>query len=345
MSTCEQSELLDMIARIGMANSIEESLALFKIAGSQLEHCKFIFASKRGGTPGFSVNRTFSAGGAIRSLFNTEKVFVLDQQTVKEMQKGSASYFSDYSISLDTQALSYLEPFLRGVKSRIPKDFEEVFGFIAREDVNVDPLPYTVENLHNLDSPEAADRIYDKLKAYQRLRTLDANWFRTKGEVRSKLSEAEIVKCAQEQIAGMFESLVDEKEMSEITFCHQVMYCQLLMMVLIQLREPRLSVSAKLQEFLQFLDSELATIFARETVIAHSFFMRGQKFTFFGKIQIKKPDLFQVLDGMAWDLWHVRQLEKLMTLKPLQNARYFFPALLTFDKRFTEVIDLYPLKS
>jgi hypothetical protein len=261
------------------------------------------------------------------------------------MEKGSASYFLDYSISLDTQALSYLEPFLRGVKSSIPKDFKEVFAFIAREDVNVDPLPYTIENLRNLESPKAADRIYDKLKAYQRLRTLDANWFRTKGEIRSKFSEEEIVKSAQEQIAEMFESLADCKEMSEITFCHQVMYCQLLMMVLIQLREPRLSVSAKLQEYLQFLDSELATIFARETVVAHAFFTRGQKLTFFGKVQIKKPDLFQVLDGMAWDLWHVRQLEKLMTLKPLQNARYFFPALLTFDKRFTEVIDLYPLKS
>ena len=81
MSVYEQSELLDMIASIGMASSIEESFALFKVAGSHLEHCKFIFTSKQGGTPGFSVNRTFSAGRTIRSLFNTEKVFVLDQHT------------------------------------------------------------------------------------------------------------------------------------------------------------------------------------------------------------------------------------------------------------------------
>lgn len=48
---------------------------------------------------------------------------------------------------------------------------------------------------------------------------------------------------------------------------------------------------------------------------------------------------------MAWDLWHIRQLEESMTLTPDPRARYFFPSLLTFDKRFVEVMDLYPLRS
>ncbi|KAF1007586.1 MAG: hypothetical protein GAK28_01541 [Luteibacter sp.] len=56
-------------------------------------------------------------------------------------------------------------------------------------------------------------------------------------------------------------------------------------------------------------------------------------------------DLFDQLIGMAWDLYHVRQLEENMTFKPSPGARYFFPALLTFDKRFIEIIDLYPLRA
>jgi hypothetical protein len=38
-------------------------------------------------------------------------------------------------------------------------------------------------------------------------------------------------------------------------------------------------------------------------------------------------------------------MEESMTLKPSRGARYFFPALLTFDKKFIEIMDLYPLKA
>ena len=38
-------------------------------------------------------------------------------------------------------------------------------------------------------------------------------------------------------------------------------------------------------------------------------------------------------------------MEQSITLKPAKQARYFFPALLTFDRRFIEIMDLYPLKA
>ena len=100
-----------------------------------------------------------------------------------------------------------------------------------------------------------------------------------------------------------------------------------------------------MSQFLEFCDSEMATIFARESIVARAYFERGQNLKFFGKVQANKDDLFWVLNGMAWDLWHVRLLEKAMTLRPAREARYFFPALLTFDKRLIEIIDLYPLKA
>lgn len=34
-----------------------------------------------------------------------------------------------------------------------------------------------------------------------------------------------------------------------------------------------------------------------------------------------------------------------MTLRPAREARYFFPAFLTFDKSLIEIINLYPLKA
>jgi len=48
---------------------------------------------------------------------------------------------------------------------------------------------------------------------------------------------------------------------------------------------------------------------------------------------------------MAWDLWHIRQLEVGLTLSIRPEARYYFNALLTFDKRLIEIMDLYALRS
>ena len=47
---------------------------------------------------------------------------------------------------------------------------------------------------------------------------------------------------------------------------------------------------------------------------------------------------------MAWDLYHIRQMELLATIRPDDNARYYLPAFLTCDKRLVDILDLYPLK-
>jgi hypothetical protein len=335
----------EIIVQIGTATSIAEAYVLFKLNLSLLENCKFIFASASGPAPGFSVNRTFSCGAVVRSLFHTEKVIVLDKDTIKEMDSGGAAFPIDYSISLDTQAISYLKPYLEGQLTRIPKDFKEVFEFISQDSVNIDPLPYISENYHNLQSEHGQARIFGILKAYEILRTIDTKWLQEHNEVKSVLPESELSTRAQVFISRMFMDQANKTALAGLDFSQQSMYALLLKMAEIQLNLPQESAKSKILEFLTFCDKELATIFMRETVIARAFFTRGQKLEFFAKIQRNKSDLLHILNGMAWDLWHVRQLELSLTLRPAPQARYFFPALLTFDKRFIEIIDLYPLKA
>ena len=143
--------------------------------------------------------------------------------------------------------------------------------------------------------------------------------------------------------------------MSAVLQQHTLLYCTLLKMTTIQLRSREKSQNAKLHELVEFMDTQLQTMFARELMVAAEYFTRGQNLTFFGKIQKgcseQLPELIAQLKNMAWDFWHVRYIEEAATTEgtlpdtsPIQ-ARYFFPALLTCDKRFIEIIDLYPLKS
>ena len=47
---------------------------------------------------------------------------------------------------------------------------------------------------------------------------------------------------------------------------------------------------------------------------------------------------------MSWDLWHIRQCEDGLSWKSKEGARYYFPALLSFDKDLIQVFDMCPMK-
>jgi hypothetical protein len=335
----------EIIGEICSADTLLESLDLFNQYSDVLKTCKFIFASKSGGVPGFSVNRDFSDGSVVRSLFNSSSILVLDDKILEEMKTGRATYLLDYSISLDTQTLSYLEPYINGKTNRLPEDFEEIFSFIAREDVNVDPLPYLQENIFNLSDDKKAKRIFEKLKAYEILRSLDERALREDKTVKSTLSEMELLKNTQEHISRMYRDLENSKLVSEINFNFNFEYWHLLAMISIKLDRKKSSVDEQLLDFLEICDKKIATLSLREISVAKEYFEKGQDLTFFGKVQKGKKDLFSVVKGMAWDMWHIRQMEKNLTIRPAREARYFFPSLLTCDKRLVDVIDLYPLKA
>ncbi len=99
---------------------------------------------------------------------------------------------------------------------------------------------------------------------------------------------------------------------------------------------------------LEFSHSQLAMMSSREVAVANAYFTRKNpedKLEFFRKVQSGRKDLLDVLHNMAWDMWHIRLMELKMASNSTKEARYFFSALLTFDKGLIELINLYPLKS
>ena len=140
-----------LVAEIANANSTDKAISAYTSFGTLLPDWKFVFASDKGPVPGFAVNRTFSDGSVVRGLFSSTNVVVLDREIHRAMVANATVTFPfDYSIALDTQALSYLAPYIEGKTTSLAKDFHEIFRFIARGDVYVDPIPYITENLPNI---------------------------------------------------------------------------------------------------------------------------------------------------------------------------------------------------
>lgn len=335
-----------IITRIANADSISESFNLYAEYRSLIPDWKFVFAAERGAVAGHSVNRTFSNGSAVRTLFFTKNVLVLNAETWEEMnEQGKTVFAIDYSIALDTQALSYLEPYLIDRTSKLPSDFKEIFAFISQDEVYVDPIPYMTENLPNIDDEGNLKQIREKLRHYEILRTIDADYLNLHGQVKSMSSDGEIAIAVEKNINQMLIDASSSGELSKLLYRHTFMYCLLLKMTAIQIRNPQASLEKKFEELMKFMDNQLQTIFSREAVVAIEYFKRGQTLKFFGKIHKGAPNLLAKLKNMAWDFWHIRYIEEAATITPTHKARYFFPSILTCDKGFIEIIELFPLKS
>lgn len=174
---------------------------------------------------------------------------------------------------------------------------------------------------------------------------MDASLLKNKGIAKSKLSENELNRRAQELLSGVIHDANYSPIQKEIQFRHDVIYCLLLKMAQIQLKEGGSEKFSKINSFVEFMHENISAIFMRETVIAMEYFKKGQNLRFFGKIQKNRDDVLDNLKNMAWDLWHLRQSEEALTFRPDINARYFFPAFLTLDNRLIEILKLYSLKA
>ena len=311
-----------------------------------LKNCRFILAAEEGNAPGFAVNQSLSGKFVVRSIFADSNLFFIDEKTVAEMRAGPTQVAVDWSIGLDTQTVSYLEPYITG-RAKVPTEFSDVFSYLARPDIDVNPTPYMMENFHRLSGGTAKDkeRIRSKYIAYEVLRTLDRSHYMESNEIRSELGPEQLRKRVERLVAKLLKDRRAKSHGDNLLFMVRCFYALLLKMAIIQLSSPNRSTEDKLMEFLHFCDRSLATMWIRETITALHYFERGQKMNFFREVQKARTGTFEAIRGMAWDLWHIRRMDLEAASPPRAGARYFIPAFLTCDVALIELIDLCPMRA
>lgn len=328
------------------ADSIAAAHEAYLAYQKELKGCRLILAAEEGNTPGFAVNQSLGGKFVVRSIFADRKLFFIDEMTVAEMQTGRAQVAVDWSIGLDTQTVSYLEPYIAG-RAKVPANFSDVFSYLARPDINVNPTPYMMENYHRMGhgTKEDREKIRSKFLAYEVLRTLDRRHFMESKEIRSELGSQKIDERTKRLVSKLIKDSRTKQHGASLLFMVRCFCALLLKMAIIQISGQQRSTEDKLMEFLQFCDRSLAAMWIRETIVALHYFERGQKLLFFGRVQKCRPGTVETIRGMAWDLWHVRRMDLEAASPPRANARYFIPAFLTCDAGLIEVIDLCPMRA
>ena len=337
--------LKELIAQIALSSSIKEATELYKMFEDILKNYVFIlsFDKSSAAIPGLAVDKNFSKTGAIRGLYKYNNIFVLSEKTVDSLLCGEKEEIPiDYSISLDTQAVSYLYSyFFDRNNNRLPGDLDEFFRFIIEPDVNVDPIPHLTENIYNLKCGDNLAEIYNVKLAYEMFRNLDVDTFKNENKLKFHKTEFEIQQIAQQQMSQEIFRLTNEQFNIEYERMFHEQYIIILIIAIIRWKYSKKSIYTKIYTYFEMNQKYLGLMSVRDANLAYAIF--SNKSNFFGKIQKNSDGLVRKMKAMAWDIFHFRYLEKASTFSFSRNADYFFPALCSFDDEFVKLIDFYKL--
>lgn len=339
-------EIEKIIAAIVEAGNINDAVLLFSANFDLLENYIFFVSYDESSAilPSHAVDKDFKKTGAVRGLYQYKNVYIISRETIGNLLLKKEQIIPiDYSISLDTQAVSYLHRFfLEPEHKKLPLDFKEFFKFIADPKVNADPMPHMIENIYNLKNGGNIHAIYDVKYAYEKFRNIDYNYYIEENKFRFLIDDYEIKKIAQEQISKEIYRLSDTQFFEEYEKSFNIQYIIILIIAVIRWKYPQKHINTTLYKYFEMCQEYIGLLPVRDANLAYTVFLG--KIEFYGEIEKNSDDFIRKLKGMAWDLFHFRHLEKVTTLKISDYTDYFFPAICSFDDRFVQLIEFYKLK-
>lgn len=340
------NEIEKIIAAIVEAENINDAVLLFSTNFDLLENYIFFVSHDESSAilPSHAIDKDFKNTCAIRGLYQYKNVYIISSETIGNLLlKKEKKVPIDYSISLDTQAVSYFHRFFIDPEHKeLPPDFKEFFKFIADPEINADPMPHMIENIYNLKNGGNIHAIYDVKYAYEKFRNIDYKYYIKENKFRFLIDNCEMKKISQEQISKEIYRLSDSQFFDEYEKSFNIQYIIILIIAVVRWKYPRKHINTILYKYFEMCQEYIGLLPVRDANLAYAVFLG--KIEFYSKIERNSSDFIRKLKGMAWDIFHFRHLEKVTTLKISDYTDYFFPAICSFDNSFVQLIDFYKLK-
>ena len=274
-----------------------------------------------------------------KSLFDNNNLTFINKYIADSKKSNiTPKFILDYSISMDTQFVSYIEKYFQNKRFEDEIKFEEILYKLIDNNINLDYIPYLIENMSK-ETP--IEGVRQNLKEVIRFFCLDKNSSLLIKNM--KVSNEQDFLKKYNSISNSLNNNNSKLLYNNFNYMHKSLYLILLNIVYINKKEN--TFIQKIDKLLSFMHYDMNAIFARELIIASKFYELDDKVIFFGKVREINKKTIPRLKNMAWDLALIRMLEYSFKLRPNLNAEFYISYFLTFDKGLSQIIDFFPLKT
>ena len=338
-------DVKEAINEMFLCKNLMEHMGCFQHFYEELKDCTFVVFSEDEGTElPEALHSNYDNDFAIINIGSTNRYYAVNSTIYEEMLRtGRSDYYIDVCVELDTQAVSYLKNIFEEY-NKIP-DYDKIrkmIEYLQLPEVNYYCVPYLVENAAKKDDINVID-CYKNIKSFMLFKSFDFSVFEEKGECAYVRQEEDI----QIDVDGLYNDMLSEKfyQAYENLFRMQkALYVLLLKTVCIEFTN-RKSAKNKVMELFDFVNEQLGFIAERELEVCYYYFNHHEKTKkFFKKVQKNSKDLLHTINGMAWDLIHIRLIEQQFTLKPTDEVRFAIHVLLTYDDGLKEILQINPIE-
>ena len=338
-------DVKEAINEMFLCKNLMEHMGCFQHFYEELKDCTFVVFSEDEGTElPEALHSNYDNDFAIINIGSTNRYYAVNSTIYEEMLRtGRSDYYIDVCVELDTQAVSYFKNIFEEY-NKIP-DYDKIrkmIEYLQLPEVNYCCVPYLVENAAKKDDINVID-CYKNIKSFMLFKSFDFSVFEEKGECAYVRQEEDI----QIDVDGLYNDMLSEKfyQAYENLFRMQkALYVLLLKTVCIEFTN-RKSAKNKVMELFDFVNEQLGFIAERELEVCYYYFNHHEKTKkFFKKVQKNSKDLLHTINGMAWDLIHIRLIEQQFTLKPTDEVRFAIHVLLTYDDGLKEILQINPIE-
>lgn len=323
-----------------------EAMSTFERNINVLREVRFIFFDDECGSdiPYYLKNQRIDNFN-IYNLASKNKMFVIDEISNKDIiMNGVTNYEIDTCIALDNQAVSYLKNIFTNKPTTVTEQAKYYIKYLLENNINFDYQLYILENTLKLNSQKEKIETYQNILACERFKCLNVEKYLSKGIIEYTKPDIEL-KMNIDPIFNLMINKSKDKDLKNLWNRYYAIRALILKVSLIKLKYSNKGIRFKMDLLIDFVNLELGCVFERELAISYLFLKKDKRVErFFKKIQPGTKTMINDISGMAWDLFHLRQLEYLMANMAPQRARYELYSIITFDYGLQEVLRVFPIK-
>lgn len=334
------------IQKMFLCEGFEQEFKCFYENYEDLKECSFFMYSDTIGVdfPEYFKWRT-DEDFALLEIGVSEKYYAIDALICDEMLRTSKTdYALDICVELDTQAVSYLKNIFKNVDEiNIPESKKGLFLFLSNSNVNYSDIFYVLENARKI-TKDCFEECYLNLKSYEVFKNLDLCLYMSTGQKKFMVDEGTMAVT----VDTLFSDMKKEefyRAWKDVYDIQENIFCLLAKAVLIENGNSKKSAENKMKMLIEFVNDSLGVYCEREMAICYYFFKHDKNTEkFFKKTKVNSKNVRETIESMAWDLTHVRLIERMYDFTFLGPVKFGIHPILTYDTGLREVLRLYPIK-
>jgi|SRR6185312_435934 len=343
-----QQPVIDVLLQALITN---DQVALNNLKSNRAEECtdlRAIISTDHPDAVELDLGLGVSSNEFITPIFEGPRAFFLSRHISVQARitGGKTTAPLDYSLSFDSNFAEKLRAVIHGEKVQ-QSDRDRVIEVLMLKannaKVQFDVLPFLCENIRLARENAGNNRPLNTLIAFRMLDHLNWGAFQSDPSNFDFGTSIEALRVSIEPEASAF--LASEFTNPSVMH-HEAMsagvQAMLLRFATLWHKTEKRDTRCILGELLEFCVSKLGYIPTTELALIWTGIKQKVVAPFFGPIINPSKKMLKAIEGMAWDMTHLRLMEKTATLT--EFGSFFIPYYVSFDQRWRNLIRLNPVR-